>query len=265
MVSMASTGSGGSGTRMIVGIVLGVITVIFAYNLFDDHVRAGDKIYRQYVPRCTTTSGNDDFLRIHQRNADGSINTGVTPVALTVPGTGTGTCTGTFATATWYTEDGTAIAVTSANTLPTGFNKSKQPGDAVKRFGNLNQLLASIYPLLMSLATLSLGLVLSVRYYQTGDVKETFSKEVYALIGALVAAYMMPMALSALEGAYTIVGSDVVTSTNRFKGIIEVVFGIVPLLFNVALIGTAGWGVYSGAKTAMDMKGNIAGMLPGRS
>ena len=254
-----------SAVRWLIGIALGAVATIFIWTLLPTHAEAVNRVQLQYRSHCSLS--NDDTLRVTALES-----------ATATPATG-----GTKGTVYTIVQNGATCQIKGLTTDPAGATFAMESGEAVPvafgtdtvtitggvwtaplkpatRFQSINLLLTDINPLLMVLAGLSLGLMMAAKFGSTGALQSVFSTEVYVLIGAIITSFFLPTTLMALAGANDITGGGLVV-TERFSGLIDIIFGLVVLMFNVALLGSSAWSIKGGASTIVSGAKSIKGRM----
>lgn len=262
-----------SAVRWLIGIALGAVATIFIWTLLPSHAQAVNRVQLQYRTHCSLS--NDDTLRLTATQAIAASATTTTEAVtvgqiVNVIEGASGACklSGLTGGATggslsgFVNESGEAMTVAAAadgDATITG-GKWTKPLKPATRFQSINLLLTDINPLLMVLAGLSLGLMMAVKYGNSGALQSVFSSEVYALIGAIIISFFLPTTLTALATANDITIGNLII-TDRFGTLIDIIFGLVVLLFNVGLLGSSAWSIKGGAQTIMGGARQLRGRL----
>ena len=222
------------GTK-IVGVVIGVLVVVFGIALFPNYAKGFDQLYRIYTPHCEV-AGNTT-LKLHK--TDGTV--------LDVTGGAANVCATTLTASTDYvTEDGQSVAILANNI--TGGVWTTPPG-VLTKFGGINKLLTSIGPMLVLVGFATTGLMVSRTY--SGSIGSILTTEVIGLVIALVAINMVPVVVEFVEQSASAT-DDELTSTQQFGGITDLLWSLLPLLLTLTVIGMV---VYSGHSMARGRKG----------
>ena len=233
------------------GMILGFIIGIVGLALFPVYADASDTLYREFVPRCQLA---DQSTTLVLTVADPTgIPGGVAGTHMRLVATGTtctGVLTGSTAAGTMLTESDNAIPVAWATggiiTVTGGTWVS--PARVVTRFGAINQLLASILPLMIALSFLSTGFLAGRRMGQGMNLQDSIGKEIMLLVLAIVAIFLLPSLIDFLSAAGAVTDGSL-TVTSRFGSIIDLVLGVVPLLFVIAVMGIGLKSGYESFKT----------------
>ena len=226
--------------------------------LFPIYSQASDTLYRQFVARCENSSSGATTLVLSLK--DGASDATGKRVTLTKASDSTN-CVGTGVVGTYLTEDGsTATTVSSGTDIDMGSGwKWTTPAKVVTQFGTINQLLASILPLMLAVGFLSTGYLAGRRLSGGMNMMQSIGMEVLMLVVAIVAVFLTPTLIGFLTdaGAVTDGGLSV---TSKFGAIIDLVLAVIPLVFTVAVMGIT---LKSGAGALRAGKGGGEGGLVG--
>jgi membrane protein YdbS with pleckstrin-like domain len=256
---------------MILWFVVGMVGLV----LFPIYSEASDTLYRQFVARCQTTAGATTLIltateavsghgvtkgqhfTISQEGTTGCEISGLTAKTVTSAPGAAGAATVTGDPIRLETEGGQSLTVTSTGTctrtgsgtaltcdadtattaeLPSSTWMWFSPSKVVTRFGTINQLLASILPLMLAVGFLSTGYLAGRRLSGGMNMMQSIGMEVMFLVVAIVAVFLTPTLIGFLQeaGAVTEGGLSV---TSKFGAIIDLVLAVIPLVFTVAVMG----------------------------
>ena len=253
-------------TKMVFAAVIGVLTLVIGFNFIGPLYQANDKFYRAMNTHCVLAGGGTS-MKVH------SIANPTTQLNLIQTADAT-TCSAPIAAGNavtdWQTEDrsqaglsaitGTAVV---ASTPLTGSSWKPRPA-LFNQFGNINNLLAQLVPLLIILGFIGIigvNLFTTARS-ETGSLVKAIGMEVLMLVMLMVA---VNLATPFLDGVVTAssFNDGTLTSTVQFSDITSIVFALLPLAYALAVLGLIGWRGKVAYSNIQAMKGSRGGMQEG--
>ena len=172
---------------------------------------------------------------------------------------------------TMETENGTTITATGPNvnvaaaagtftneTAPIAGYTTVTPAETLTKFGGINRLVLSLLPLVVVVGFMSTSFM-SLYSNRSGgqSVGNTIKAEVGALVIALIAIFVSPIALDYIATSSVVISDGQLTSTKEFGLIMELLFGFMPVGLTLGIIALVGW---RGTKAYSGMKGG-GGMM----
>ena len=171
---------------------------------------------------------------------------------------------------TMETEGGTTITAHATEVVAVGGRKLNQastsiagyttvtPAETLTKFGGINKLVLSLLPLVVVVGFMSTSFM-SLYANRSGgqSVGNTIKAEVGALVIALIAIFISPIALDYIATSSVVVSDGQLTSTKEFGLIMELLFGFMPVGLTLGIIALVGW---RGTKAYSGMKGG-GGMM----
>ena len=122
------------------------------------------------------------------------------------------------------------------------------PGEVMSRFQGINRLVTSILPVLVTVGLFAVVGFGAAKMWRGGDMGSSIGVEVGIVIVVVVVMNLAPSMFDGIiEGATANAGQYGVTS--QFSGITDLLFGLLPLLVVLSLIGLLAWRGYSGYKS----------------
>ena len=271
------------------GAVFALVAGIVILYLVPINFAAADSLNRQFYPHCAIGSESVRNVHVTKVDAIGSATAATNIVGKVVslkkgasgkcslqaiPGvlTSAGTKAGDDATVNLRTDSGvdfnleikgaassTQTATTAVDDLAstsTGYTDASAftgavwatPGEVMSRFQGINRLVTSILPVLITVGLFAVVGFGAAKMWRGGDMGSSIGVEVGIVIVVVVVMNLAPSMFDGIiEGATANAGQYGVTS--QFSGITDLLFGLLPLLLVLSLIGLLAWRGYSGYKS----------------
>ena len=232
------------GGMQIQSLIAGVVVFVISLVLFEPLARGADTLYREFVPHCEISG--ESFLKVK--------TDATPPVQSTVTSTSCPTGTGNSTAGTYITESKTEYTITT-----TGFGGVwTTPAKTLTKFGGINKLVLSLLPLVVVVGFMSTSFM-SLYSNRSGgqSVGNTIKAEVGALVIALIAIFVSPIALDYIATSSVVISDGQLSSTKEFGLIMELLFGFMPVGLTLGIIALVGW---RGQKAYSGMKGG-GGMM----
>ncbi len=245
-------------TNKIKTVIAAAIIIMISLAFYVPNVSAMDTAAREFEPACKKSNSNVTAVRYALLDAnDDQVGTGQLNQGAT------NTCKLTAASvagATKYKLDnGETGSLTTSGTVaatdgPTGY-VVRQVSTILSQFGTINRLVLGILPLLLLLTSFAYGALLVTG---TGEnISDSVKAEVGGLVVLQIVISFLPSILQflvtasgATDGQYGV--------TSDFGGIIDIIFGVIPIVMVVAIIALIGQRIYREASDRGMMSG--AGM-----
>ena len=254
-------------TKMVFAAVIGVLTLVIGFNFIGPLYQANDKFYRALNTHCVLASGATS-LRIH------SIATPTTQLDL-MQTAGASTCSAPLATGNtvtdWETEDRSQAGLSAVNggeaavasTVLAGSSWKPRPA-LFNQFGNINNLLAQLVPLLIILGFIGIigANLFTTARSESGSLIKAIGMEVLMLVLLMVA---VNLATPFLDGVITAssYNNGILVSTIQFSDITSIVFALLPLAYALAVLGLISWRGKMAYSNVQAMRGNQSGTQKG--
>ena len=226
------------GGMQIQSLIAGVVVFVISLVLFEPLARGADTLYREFVPHCDLNG--ESFLKV-KLVSSGDI-TSLTET----------TCKAAVSSGVAYTtESNTPVSGTAA---AAGFGGDWiTPAATLTKFGGINKLVLSLLPLVVVVGFMSTSFM-SLYSNRSGgqSVGNTIKAEVGALVIALIAIFVSPIALDYIATSSVVISDGQLTSTKEFGLIMELLFGFMPVGLTLGIIALVGW---RGTKAYSGMKG----------
>ena len=279
---------GGKISSAVFALVMGIVIVY----LLPVNFAAADSLNREFHPHCTFASETVRFVQLVGPTGDGAA--GIPLVTrdkvYAVTQKSGGGCTvaaqatdlpATADTAHPYPKDqalnfrsdsGTDFTITNAATAAgqvkwgaTDLTLGGQtgtwqvPGPVMARFQGINRLVTSILPVLITVGLITIVAFGSVKLWRGNNMGQSIGAEVGIVIVIVVVMNLAPSMFDAISvGAEANDGQYGVTS--QFSTITDLIFGMLPLLVVLSLIGLLAWRGYSGYQQVRGGRGADAMM-----
>ena len=253
-------------TKMVFAAVIGVLTLVIGFNFIGPLYQANDKFYRALNTHCVLAGGATS-LRIH------SIANPTTQLDL-IQTAGASTCSAPLATGNavtdWQTEDRSQAGLSAVNgeaavasTVLVGSSWKPRPA-LFNQFGNINNLLAQLVPLLIILGFIGIigANLFTTARSESGSLIKAIGMEVLMLVLLMVA---VNLATPFLDGVITAssYNNGILVSTIQFSDITSIVFALLPLAYALAVLGLISWRGKMAFNNVQAMRGNQSGMQKG--
>ena len=242
-------------TNKIKTVIAAAIIIMISLAFYVPNVSAMDTAAREFEPACKKSNSNVTAVRYALLDANdnqigsGQLNQG-----------STNTCKLTAATvanaAKWKLDNGETGTLATTGTVaatdgPTGY-VVRQVSTILSQFGTINRLVPGILPLLL-LTSFAYGALLVTG---TGEnISDSVKAEVGGLVVLQIVTSFLPSILQflvtasgATDGQYGV--------TNDFGGIIDIIFGVIPIVMVVAIIALIGQRIYREASDRGMMSGS---------
>ena len=274
-------------TGKIKAVIAAAVIVMISLAFYIPNVAAMDTAAREFETACKKGSANTTSVRYKvaeigtwtpgasNTNGDGAATAALTKGAsgsLAIPATAGGDCTVQVATmartlaggsdaATWggvklELDNGEEVTLSATvavgtatnaavNATLTGYTK-RDVASILNQFGTINRLVLGILPLLLILASFAYGALLVTG---TGEsISKSVKGEIAGLVLLQITTAFLPSILQFLVTASGATGGQYGV-TNDFGGIINIVFGVIPIVMVVALIALIGQRIYREASS----------------
>ena len=280
------------GTNKIKTVIAAAIIIMISLAFYVPNVSAMDTAAREFETACKKSTGNITAVRfkVEDPGTAAATNSGTAPTpslteggvgTLNIPGASGGQCTLQIGTGGEGKSSSTSdnISITGAKIkLDNGetLTLSKtNPGDGsvkatgplvadipgystrnvstvLSQFGTINRLVLGILPLLLLLTSFAYGALLVTG---TGEnISDSVKAEVGGLVVLQIVTSFLPSILQflvtaagATDGQYGVTGD--------FGGIIDIIFGVIPIVMVVAIIALIGQRIYREASDRGMMSG----------
>ena len=253
-------------TKMVFAAVIGVLTLVIGFNFIGPLYQANDKFYRALNTHCVLAGGGTS-MKIH------SIATPTTQLNL-IQTADAITCSAPIAVGNtvtdWQTEDRSQAGLSAitgtaavASTALTGSSWKPRPA-LFNQFGNINNLLAQLVPLLIILGFIGIigANLFTTARSESGSLIKAIGMEVLMLVLLMVA---VNLATPFLDGVVTAASFNdgTLTSTVQFSDITSIVFALLPLAYALAVLALIGWRGKMAYTNMQSMRSNRSGAQQG--
>ena len=227
------------GGMQIQSLIAGVVVFVISLVLFEPLARGADTLYREFVPHCEL--GGESFLKVKLVASPNTISTVTSTACATAVSSGVA----------YTTESNTPVSGTAA---AAGFGGDWiTPAETLTKFGGINRLVLSLLPLVVVVGFMSTSFMSLYANRSSGQsVGNTIKAEVGALVIALIAIFVSPIALDYIATSSVVISDGQLTSTKEFGLIMELLFGFMPVGLTLGIIALVGW---RGTKAYSGMKG----------
>ena len=239
------------------GIVYAVVIAILGLVFYTPLTGGADTLFREFIPHCETSTGQTAVLG---KVISGS-NNGTTftlDASCMVPASTVATDGDKVGL-----DNGNEFAITTAATaqaIPSLKGTGPvDPPPVLTQFASINRLLIQLLPLLLVISFIGSGVMSGMNITGGGNIQTAIKYEVMILILALVGVNLAPTLFEFIgDAASTTDGSRSVTG--QFSGIIDLIFGILPILITIGLMSLVSYRTYSQVRQRAEGQGQGAAM-----
>ena len=239
------------GTNKIKTVIAAAIIIMISLAFYVPNVSAMDTAAREFELACKKSTGNITAVRFKN---EGTGVTGTLTIASPCEIPAGATASGaTGDDLKVKLDNGETITVSTAATKQTltGYNE-RNVSTVLSQFGTINRLVLGILPLLLLLTSFAYGALLVTG---TGEnISDSVKAEVGGLVVLQIVTSFLPSILQflvtaagATDGQYGVTGD--------FGGIIDIIFGVIPIVMVVAIIALIGQRIYREASDRGMMSG----------
>ena len=150
---------------------------------------------------------------------------------------------------TYYSEDGNPVEIGGADGdtagIPKGTNTWKGRPEIVNQFHGIISIIGEIIPLLLVVAVASEAFMLVYLRNSQGGISGVVSSRVALLVIAYVVILFGGTVFEFAENALQVFTSTAVSGTDRFRDIAQLLLSLVPLAYELLVLGILGWNTAS--------------------
>ena len=229
---------------MIQGVVVAIIVFLIQLLFLEFLVLANANMQREISDHCDfggfTSIKMRDWQQLSEKPSDGAI--------LTLTDGSDTTCTGpsTETGKKWYSEDGNEATASSADgtTITFAAKWDKKPA-IVNQFQGIIEIIGEIIPLLLVVAVASEAFMLVYLRNSQGGISGVVSSRVALLVIAYVVILFGGTVFEFAENAMQVFTSTAVSGTDRFRDIAQLLLSLIPLAYELLVLGILGWNTAS--------------------
>ena len=229
-------------SQKVKGIVYAVVIAILGLVFYNPLTGGADTLYREFIPHCETSTGQTAVL--------GKVISGANNgTAFTLDATCKVPASTVAADADEVKLDnGAEFTITTAATaqaIPSLKGTAPvNPPPVLVQFASINRLLIQLLPLLLVISFIGSGVMSGMNIGGGGDIQTAIKYEVMILILALVGVNLAPTLFEFIAGAAGTTSGGL-SVTGQFSGIIDLIFGILPILITIGLMSLVSYRTYS--------------------
>ena len=229
-------------SQKVKGIVYAVVIAILGLVFYSPLTGGADTLYREFIPHCATSTGQTAVLG----KVISGANVGTT---FTLDATCKVPANTVAADADKVRLDnGSEFTVTTAATaqaIPSLQGTAPvNPPPVLTQFSSINRLLIQLLPLLLVISFIGSGVMSGMNISGGGNIQSAIKYEVMILIIALVGVNLAPTLFEFIAGAASTTSGGL-SVTGQFSGIIDLIFGILPILITIGLMSLVSYRTYS--------------------
>ena len=229
-------------SQKVKGIVYAVVIAILGLVFYSPLTGGADTLYREFIPHCATSTGQTAVLG----KVISGANVGTT---FTLDATCKVPASTVAADADKVRLDnGSEFTVTTAATaqaIPSLLGTAQiNPPPVLTQFASINRLLIQLLPLLLVISFIGSGVMSGMNISGGGNIQTAIKYEVMILIITLVGVNLAPTLFEFIAGAASTT-SGIYSVTGQFSGIIDLIFGILPILITIGLMSLVSYRTYS--------------------
>ena len=236
-------------SQKVKGIVYAVVIAILGLVFYSPLTGGADTLYREFIPHCETSTGQTAVLgRVITGANDGTTFT--LDASCKVPA-----ATVAADADKVRLDNGSEFTVTTAATaqaIPSLMGTAQvNPPPVLTQFSSINRLLIQLLPLLLVISFIGSGVMSGMNISGGGNIQTAIKYEVMILIIALVGVNLAPTLFEFIAGAASTTSGGL-SVTGQFSGIIDLIFGILPILITIGLMSLVSYRTYSQIKERGD-------------
>ena len=156
----------------------------------------------------------------------------------------------------YYTEDSAEVFVTgrwnSGKIRTEPACKWVEAPAIVEQFSGIILIIGEIIPLLLVVAIAAEAFALVYLRSASGGITSVVGSRVALLVVAYVIIMFGNTIFEFAEGALGVFLNDVVTGTERFDDISKLLLSLIPLAYQLLVLGVLGWNTYSGSRAVSE-------------
>ena len=236
---------------MIQGVVVAIIVFLIQLLFLEFLVLANANMQREISDHCDfggfTSIKMRSWQQLSEKPSDG--------VILTLSGGSDSSCTSNESESTktaWYSEDGneaTSTVSSKVHTFSTG-KWDKKPA-IVNQFQGIIEIIGEIIPLLLVVAVASEAFMLVYLRNSQGGISGVVSSRVALLVIAYVVILFGGTVFEFAENAMQVFTSTAVSGTDRFRDIAQLLLSLIPLAYELLVLGILGWNTASAYRACL--------------
>ena len=236
-------------SQKVKGIVYAVVIAILGLVFYSPLTGGADTLYREFIPHCETSTGQTAVLgRVITGANDGTTFT--LDATCKVPASTVAADADKV-----RLDNGSEFTVTTAATahaIPSLQGTAQvNPPPVLTQFSSINRLLIQLLPLLLVISFIGSGVMSGMNISGGGNIQTAIKYEVMILIIALVGVNLAPTLFEFIAGAASTTSGGL-SVTGQFSGIIDLIFGILPILITIGLMSLVSYRTYSQIKERGD-------------
>ena len=236
-------------SQKVKGIVYAVVIAILGLVFYSPLTGGADTLYREFIPHCETSTGQTAVLgRVITGANDGTTFT--LDATCKVPA-----ATVAADADKVRLDNGSEFTITTAATaqaIPSLQGTAQvNPPPVLTQFSSINRLLIQLLPLLLVISFIGSGVMSGMNISGGGNIQTAIKYEVMILIIALVGVNLAPTLFEFIAGAASTTSGGL-SVTGQFSGIIDLIFGILPILITIGLMSLVSYRTYSQIKERGD-------------
>ena len=229
-------------SQKVKGIVYAVVIAILGLVFYSPLTGGADTLYREFIPHCETSTGQTAVLgRVITGANDGTTFT--LDATCKVPA-----ATVAADADKVRLDNGSEFTITTAATaqaIPSLQGTAQvNPPPVLTQFSSINRLLIQLLPLLLVISFIGSGVMSGMNISGGGNIQTAIKYEVMILIIALVGVNLAPTLFEFIAGAASTTSGGL-SVTGQFSGIIDLIFGILPILITIGLMSLVSYRTYS--------------------
>ena len=229
-------------TQKVKGIVYAVVIAILGLVFYSPLTGGADTLYRQFIPHCATSTGQTAVLgKVISGANDGYTFT--LDASCQVPASTVAADADKV-----RLDNGSEFAIATAATaqaIPSLKGTAPvDPPSVLTQFASINRLLIQLLPLLLVISFIGSGVMSGMQISGGGNIQSAIKYEVMILIIALVGVNLAPTLFEFIAGAASVTDGGM-SVTGQFSGIIDLIFGILPILITIGLMSLVSYRTYS--------------------
>ena len=219
-------------SQKVKGIVYAVVIAILGLVFYSPLTGGADTLYREFIPHCATSTGQTAVLG----KVISGANVGATftlDATCKVP-------------ASTVAADADKVRLDNGSefTITTAATAQVNPPPVLTQFASINRLLIQLLPLLLVISFIGSGVMSGMNISGGRNIQSAIKYEVMILIIALVGVNLAPTLFEFIAGAASTT-SGIYSVTGQFSGIIDLIFGILPILITIGLMSLVSYRTYS--------------------
>ena len=238
-------------TGKIKAVIAAAVIIMISLAFYIPNVSAMDTAAREFETACKKDNSNVTAARYSLLDANGNqVGTGALNTSAAAGAACTATATDVTNAVALKLDNGEQKTLATAGEVattdaPAGY-KVRTVAPILNQFGTINRLVLGILPLLLILASFAYGALLVTG---TGEsISKSVKGEIAGLVLLQITTAFLPSILQFLVTASGATGGQYGV-TNDFGGIINIVFGVIPIVMVVALIALIGQRIYREASS----------------